>query len=62
MHLRLIDTINGKIARLDERIQQQLASLPGVAPACSGCGLIGGGHAPAAPARARPCRAGGTAR
>jgi transposase len=41
LHLRLIDTINGEIARLDDRIQQQLASIPGVAPACTGCGLIG---------------------
>jgi hypothetical protein len=32
-HLRLIDTINGEIAGLDEGIQQQLASLPGLAPA-----------------------------
>jgi len=45
-HLRLIDAINGEIARLDARIEQQLASIPGVAPACTGCGLIGGGHAP----------------
>ncbi len=45
-HLRLIDTINDEIARLDARIEQQLASIPGVAPACTSCGLIGGGHAP----------------
>jgi len=45
-HLRLIDTINDEIARLDARIEQQLASIPGVAPACTACGLIGGGHAP----------------
>jgi transposase len=45
-HLRLIDTINEEITRLDARIEQQLASIPGVAPACAGCGLIGGGHAP----------------
>jgi transposase len=46
LHLRLIDTINGEIARLDARIEQQLASIPGVAPACTACGLIGGGHTP----------------
>jgi len=45
-HLRLIDAINDEIARLDARIEQQLASIPGVAPACTACGLIGGGHAP----------------
>ena len=44
--LRLIDAINHEIARLDTRIDQQLASIPGVAPACPACGLIGGGHAP----------------
>ncbi len=46
MHLRLIDAINDEVARLDARIEQQLASIPGVAPACTACGLIGGGHAP----------------
>jgi len=35
MHLRLIDTINDEIARLDARIEEQLASIPGVAPACN---------------------------
>jgi transposase len=45
-HLRLIDTINEEITRLDARIEQQLASIPGVPPACAGCGLIGGGHSP----------------
>lgn len=48
-HLRLIDTINDEIARLDARIEQQLASIPGVGPACTACGLIGGGHAPGCP-------------
>ena len=32
LHLRLIDTINDEIARLDARIEQQLTSVPGVAP------------------------------
>ena len=45
-HLRLIDAINDEIARLDARIGQQLTSIPGVAPACTSCGLIGGGHSP----------------
>ena len=53
LHLRLIDTINDEIARLDARIEQQLTSVPGVAPACTSCGLIGGGHSPG-------CAAGGT--
>ncbi len=45
-HLRLIDAINDEITRLDARIEQQLTSIPGVAPACTSCGLIGGGHSP----------------
>jgi len=45
-HLRLIDAINEEIARLDEKIGQQLALIPGTAPACAACGLAGGGHAP----------------
>jgi transposase len=45
-HLRLIDTINEEITRLDEAIGQQLAAIPGTAPACTACGLAGGGHAP----------------
>jgi len=45
-HLRLIDTISEEIARLDARIEQQLTSIPGVAPACTSCGLTGGGHSP----------------
>src|SRR5438552_1973438 len=53
-HLRLIDAINDEIARLDARIRQQLASIPGVAPACTSCGLIGGGHSPACPSDGTP--------
>jgi transposase len=45
-HLRLIDAINDEITRLDEAIDQQLAKVPGTAPACTACGLAGGGHAP----------------
>jgi len=48
-HLRLIDTINDEITRLDTAIEQQLASIPGVKPACTACGLIGGGHSPGCP-------------
>jgi transposase len=46
VHLRLIDAINDEITRLDARIEDQLAAIPGVAPACGSCGLIGGGHSP----------------
>jgi transposase len=46
VHLRLIDTINDEITRLDAAIEQQLTRIPGVAPACTSCGLIGGGHSP----------------
>ena len=53
LHLRLIDAINDEVTRLDARIEQQLASIPGVAPACTSCGLAGGGHSPG-------CAAGGT--
>ena len=45
-HLRLIDAINEEIARLDEKIGEQLALVPRTAPACTCCGLAGGGHAP----------------
>jgi transposase len=45
-HLRLIDAINEEITRLDEAIGQQLAAIPGTAPACTACGLAGGDHAP----------------
>lgn len=45
-HLRIIDVINDEITRLDEKIGQQLALIPGTAPACAACGLAGGGHAP----------------
>ncbi len=54
LHLRLIDTINEEIAGLDARIGQQLTSIPGVAPACGSCGLIGGGHSPGCAADGPP--------
>jgi transposase len=44
--LRLTDAINGEIAGLDARIEQQLTQIPGVAPACTRSGLTGGGHSP----------------
>ena len=46
LHLRLIDAINAEITALDEQIGQQLAAVPGTAPACTGCGLACGGHTP----------------
>jgi transposase len=45
-HLRIIDAINAEIARLDGKIEEQLALVPRTAPACVTCGLAGGGHAP----------------
>ena len=45
-HLRLIDAINDEITRLDEAIGQQLRAVPRTAPACTACGVAGGGHAP----------------
>ncbi len=44
--LRIIDAINDEIARLDEKIEEQLALVPRTAPACTACGLAGDGHAP----------------
>ncbi|MGD0069493.1 MAG: IS110 family transposase, partial [Streptosporangiaceae bacterium] len=46
VHLRLTDAICAEITALDEQIGQQLALVPGTAPACAACGLAGGGHAP----------------
>ncbi len=46
VHLRLIDAIRAEITALDEQIGQQLALVPGTAPACVACGLAGGGHTP----------------
>ena len=54
VHLRLIDAINAEITLLDEQIGQQLAPVPGTAPACTACGLAGGGHAPGCAARTPP--------
>jgi transposase len=41
--------MTAQIARLDEQITAQLARLPGIAGACTGCGETGGGHAPCCP-------------
>jgi transposase len=46
VHLRLTDAVCAEITALDEQIGQQLAAVPGTAPACAACGLAGGGHTP----------------
>jgi transposase len=46
MLMDLIATLEAKISGLDHAIEAHLAALPGVPPACTGCGLTGGGHAP----------------
>ena len=46
VHLRLIDAINAEITGLDAKIEQLLPQVPRTAPACTACGLAGGGHAP----------------
>src|SRR5215470_725467 len=37
-----------------QRDPKALAAIPGIAPACAGCGEIGGGHAPSCPRAACP--------
>ena len=44
--LDFTETLEARITELDGKIEAHLAALPGVPPACAGCGLIGGGHAP----------------
>ncbi|GAA0975800.1 IS110 family transposase [Acrocarpospora macrocephala] len=44
--LELIDTLQAKVVDLDERITVMVAALPGAAPVCTTCGLVGGWHAP----------------
>ena len=46
MLLELIDGLTAQITRLDEKVTAALAAIPGIAPACTGCGEIGGTHAP----------------
>jgi transposase len=52
--LDLIDDIAAKITELDTEITAQLARVPGIAPACTRCGEIGGGHAPSCPRAGSP--------
>jgi transposase len=47
MLLELIDDLTAKITRLDGQIIRLLEQIPGIRGACTSCGLIGGGHAPA---------------
>jgi transposase len=47
--LDLIDGMTAKITELDAAVIAQLARVPGIAPACTACGEIGGGHAPSCP-------------
>jgi len=54
MLLDLIDAITAAITRLDTEITAHLARVPGIAPACAGCGEIGGGHAPRCPQEGSP--------
>jgi transposase len=42
----VISDLFGASGRLDAAIERQLASIPRTTPACTGCGLIGGGHSP----------------
>ncbi len=46
VHLRLIDAINAEITGLDAEIEKALPRVPRTAPACTACGVAGGGHAP----------------
>ena len=48
VHLRLIDAINAEIGLLDERIEQQLALVPGTAPAAPRAGWPAAATSPAA--------------
>ena len=52
--LDLIDGLTAKITELDAEITAQLARVPGIAPACAGCGETGGGHAPSCPRAGSP--------
>jgi transposase len=53
-HLRILDVINEETARLDQAIGEQLALVPRTAPACTACGVAGGGHAPGCAAAGTP--------
>jgi transposase len=47
MLLELTDDLTAKITQLDQQITGLLEQIPGISGACTSCGLIGGGHAPA---------------
>lgn len=47
--LKLIDDMAAEMARLDGEIIARLAQLGDIAPVCTSCGQIGGGHSPACP-------------
>ncbi|SEH02351.1 Transposase IS116/IS110/IS902 family protein [Nonomuraea solani] len=46
MLLELIGLLEAKVADLDDQIAAMVADLPGAAPACGICALVGGEHAP----------------
>jgi transposase len=46
MLLELTGGLAAQITRLDEKVTAALAAIPGIASACTGCGEIGGTHAP----------------
>jgi hypothetical protein len=54
MLLELTDDLTAKITQLDGRITGLLEQIPGISGACTSCGLIGGGHAPACPSGHAP--------
>jgi transposase len=54
MLLELIDGLTAQITRLDEKVTAALAAIPGIAPACTGCGEIGGTHAPGCASSGNP--------
>jgi len=47
MLLELTGALTAKITRLDQQITGLLEQIPGISGACTSCGVIGGGHAPA---------------
>ncbi|TDD00676.1 IS110 family transposase [Nonomuraea diastatica] len=49
MLLQVIDLLEAKVAELDEKIAAMVAALPGAAPVCGRCALVGGEHAPTCP-------------
>ncbi|MBF8188121.1 IS110 family transposase [Nonomuraea sp. K274] len=49
MLLQVIDLLEAKVTELDEKIVAMVAALPGAAPACDRCALVGGEHSPTCP-------------